>query len=181
MDDQNVPYARVAVMHKGTRLGEWILSGWLNPQEVSVEGNAYRIAMRNQRYYQPFTLTLLRTTHEIYEGTQTATNPSGIPKNFQSRVRIDAPQTGERREVDISMNNPLRYGGLTFYQSQMSRTEERGGKGVSGLQVVRNPGWLTPYLGCVIVALGMTWQFLQHLLGFLSRPRPASAPSTPRP
>ena len=173
MDDQNVPYAKVEVLEKGSSLGTWILSAWLNPQEVTVAGKLYRLAMRNERYFQPFTLTLLRTTHEVYEGTRTATNPSGIPRNFQSRVRIENPATQERREVDISMNNPLRYGGLTFYQSQMSRTEESGGKGVSGLQVVRNPGWLTPYLGCVIVALGMTWQFMHHLVGFLSRPRTA--------
>lgn len=171
MDDQNVPYAKVELFSKEASLGVWLLSAWLNPQDVSVGGRTFRIAMRNERYFQPFSLTLLKTTHEVYQGTE-------IPKNYQSRVRIENPQTQERREVDISMNNPLRYGGLTFYQSQMGRTEERGGKGTSGtsgLQVVRNPGWLTPYAGCLIVALGMTWQFLRHLVGFLTKPRAAKA------
>lgn len=178
MDQQNVPYAIVEVFHKGSSLGTWLVSSWLNPQDLTVGERTYQIGMRNERYYQPFSLTLLKTTHEVYEGTATETNPQGIPKNFQSRVRIENTETQERREVDISMNNPLRYGGLTFYQSQMGRTEQVGGRGTSTLQVVRNPGWLTPYLGCVVVALGMTWQFLFHLVGFLAKarsPRRASA------
>ena len=84
---------------------------------------------------------------------------------------LENTQKGEKREIDISMNNPLRYGGLTFYQHQMGRTEPTAGKGNSQLQVVRNPGWITPYLGCIIVSLGMAWQFLYHLIGFIAKPR----------
>jgi len=171
MDQQNSPYARVELFEKGASIGTWLLSTWLNPQEVTVDGRTFRIAMRNERYFQPFTLTLVKTTHEIYPGTE-------IPKNFQSRVRLENPETQEKREIDISMNNPLRYGGLTYYQSQMGRTEMTGGKGTSVLQVVRNPGWITPYLGCAIVSLGMLWQFLYHLVGFLAKPRVSKAPET---
>jgi hypothetical protein len=171
MDEQNMPYAKVELFHKGTSLGSWLLSGWLNPQEFTVDGRVYRFAIRNERYFQPFSLSLVKTTHEVYTGTE-------IPKNFQSRVRLENPETQEKREIDISMNNPLRYGGLTFYQSQMGRTEMTGGKGTSVLQVVRNPGWLTPYLGCVLVSVGMLWQFLYHLVGFLSKPRIASGSQT---
>ena len=171
MDEQNFPYAKVELFQKGTSLGTWLLSPWLFPQEITVDGRVFRIAIRNERYFQPFSLTLVKTTHEVYTGTE-------IPKNFQSRVRLENPETRESREIDISMNNPLRYGGLTFYQSQMGRTEMTGGKGTSVLQVVRNPGWLTPYLGCILVALGMLWQFLSHLIGFLSKPRSSGVPQT---
>ncbi|NBV84857.1 MAG: hypothetical protein EBS01_01005 [Verrucomicrobia bacterium] len=164
MDQQNVPSAKIELVAKGASLGVWTVSPELTLQEVAVDGKTFRIGLRNERYYQPFSLTLLKTTHEVYPGTE-------IPKNFQSRVLLENKEKGERREVDISMNNPLRYGGLTFYQHQMGRTEATGGKGTSALQVVRNPGWITPYLGCAIVALGMTWQFLYHLAGFLSKPR----------
>jgi cytochrome c biogenesis protein ResB len=101
----------------------------------------------------------------VYPGTE-------IPKNFQSRVRIENPATGEQREVDIRMNEPLRYGGLTFFQFQMGKEDlERDARGTSTLQVVRNPAWLTPYAGCAIVSAGMLWQFLYHLAGFASRRR----------
>ena len=64
---------------------------------------------------------------------------------------------GENREVDIYMNNPLRYEGQTFYQYQMNQLEMSGEREESVLQVVRNPGWLTPYLGCLMVGLGMAY------------------------
>ena len=166
MDDRNFPYAKVELLEKGKSLGNWILSPWIVPQEVQSGGQTFRIALRSERYGQPFSLTLLKTTHEVYPGTQ-------IPKNFQSRVVLENKEKGEKREVDISMNNPLRYGGLTFYQHQMGRTEAAGGRGNSQLQVVRNPSWITPYLGCAIVSLGMVWQFLYHLVGFVTRPRPS--------
>jgi hypothetical protein len=38
---------------------------------------------------------------------------------------------------------------------------------------VRNPAWLTPYAGCAIVAAGLVFQFMIHLVGFISRRKPA--------
>jgi hypothetical protein len=46
-------------------------------------------------------------------------------------------------------------------------------RGTSVLQVVRNPGWLTPYVGCVLVGAGLAWQFLLHLAGFIRERRTA--------
>jgi hypothetical protein len=39
----------------------------------------------------------------------------------------------------------------------------------SVLEVVHNPSWLTPYIGCALVAVGLATQFLFHLVGFLSK------------
>jgi hypothetical protein len=64
------------------------------------------------------------------------------------------------------MNSPLRYQGLTYYQYQMAAS---GPVKSSTLQVVRNPSWLTPYLACLLVGAGLTWQFLSHLVGFLKQ------------
>jgi len=85
---------------------------------------------------------------------------------------LQNPKTGENREVEISMNHPLRYQGLTFYQYQMSAGEmvQRAGLTPSSvLQVVRNPGWLTPYIGCALVGAGLVVQFMFHLVGFISK------------
>ena len=85
---------------------------------------------------------------------------------------LNNPKTGENREVEISMNHPLRYAGLTFYQYQMTAGDlvERAGETPSSvLQVVRNPGWLTPYIGCAMVGLGLVIQFMFHLVGFISK------------
>ena len=165
MDKRNLPAAVIELSEGGKSLGTWLVSPWLSDEEVSVAGQTWRTALRWERTYLPYSVKLLKTTHEVYRGTE-------IPKNFQSRVRIENPAKGENREVDIYMNSPLRYEGLTFYQYQMGR-DERSAVGNSTLQVVKNPSWLTPYLGCAIVALGMVWQFMYHLVGFVTKRRAA--------
>ena len=166
MDKRNLPAAVIELGQSGKSLGTWLVSPWLNDEELIIAGTQWRTALRWERTYLPYSVKLLKTTHEVYRGTE-------IPKNFQSRVSIDNPETGERgREVDIYMNNPLRYQGLTFYQYQMGR-DERSAVGTSTLQVVKNPSWLTPYFGCGIVALGMVWQFMYHLVAFTKKRRTA--------
>ena len=139
----------------------------LKPQKVQHDGREYDLVMRFKRYYEPFSLTLLKASHDNYKGTN-------LPKNFSSRVRIQNEETGEDREVLVYMNHPLRYGGLTFFQFQMAADKAKLQPGMiptSTLQVVRNPTWLTPYLACIMVGAGLTLQFMMHLLGFLKKQR----------
>jgi hypothetical protein len=165
LEERSVPVALVELATGQISLGTWLVSLGLQ-DGFTFDRKTYRLEMRPTRYYTPFSLTLLKTTHEVYPGTD-------IPKNFQSRVRIDHPGKGEKREVDIYMNNPLRYGGLTFYQYQMGRDEADANRGTSVLQTVRNPSWLTPYVGCVLVGLGLLIQFTSHLVGFIRERRTA--------
>jgi len=44
----------------------------------------------------------------------------------------------------------------------------------SGLQVVHNPGWIMPYVACILMALGLVLQFGLHLLGFIGKRTAAS-------
>lgn len=195
MDEKNIPTALIEIIGAKGSLGEWIVSGWTNdeemmqalsmtyqqevgpqmaqkimaqlvqPQSIEVGGKKYSFVLRPERVYFPFSLELLKATHAIYAGTD-------IPKDFRSRVQLRNQQTGENREVEISMNHPLRYAGLTFYQYQMDAGEaarQAGRISSSVLQVVRNPGWLTPYIGCGLVAAGLVTQFMFHLVGFLSK------------
>jgi cytochrome c biogenesis protein ResB len=149
-----------------------IITRLVEPQSVFADGKKFTFALRPARVYLPFSLTLLKATHSVYTGTMTADLPEGIPKDFRSRVRLQNPKTGENREVEIYMNAPLRYAGLTFYQYQMDAGEaaaQAGRTPSSVLQVVRNPAWLTPYLGCALVAAGLVTQFMFHLVGFISK------------
>ena len=157
-DTRNTPAARIELVGDQGSLGTWILSSQLAaPQGFDLGGRHYEMALRVKRHYKPYTLTLLDLRHDVYKGTD-------IPRNFSSMVRLQNPSTGEDREVLIYMNNPLRYQGDTFYQYQMNKASD-----LSVLQVVRNPSWLTPYLACVLVGLGLTVQFLTHLFGFIKR------------
>jgi cytochrome c biogenesis protein ResB len=62
------------------------------------------------------------------------------------------------------MNNPLRYGGLTFYQASFANDDK-----TTILQVVRNPNWVLPYIACTLVSLGLLVQFTSHLMKFNKR------------
>jgi hypothetical protein len=131
-------------------------------QALSLAGKMWQISMRPVRYYKPYSITLLKFTHEKYPG-------SDIPRNFASRIKVNNSETGESREKLIYMNNPLRYGGETYYQGSYDPNDPR----VSILQVVHNPGWLTPYLACTLVGMGMVWHFVLGLLRFVRQRRMA--------
>lgn len=166
MDSRSLPFAILELAEAGKSLGTWLVSPTLRPQELTAAGKTFRVAFRDERKYLPFTLKLLQATHKKYPG-------SDLPKDFRSRVLIDNPETKEHREVEISMNDPLRYGGLAFFQYQMTKDELDQRPGSSVLQVVRNPSWLAPYIGCIVVSIGMVWQFLYHLVGFITKRRTA--------
>lgn len=195
MDERNVPTAMIELIPQNGSPGDWVVSGWsgddslveairysyvpqVGPQmaqdiasklgatqTVTVGGKQFSFTLRPVRFYQPFSLTLLKATHTVYQGTD-------IPKDFRSQVLLQNPKTGEKREVEISMNHPLRYAGLTFYQYQMDAgqlAQQAGRAPSSVLEVVRNPSWLTPYIGCAMVGAGLLIQFLMHLTKFVSR------------
>ena len=160
MDKRDVPSAVVEVETPQGSLGTWLTSEYIEePQGFTWNHRTYQLALRPRRLYKPYSIQLLKFQHDIYPGTD-------IPKNFASRILLNRPQTGEKREVLIYMNNPLRYAGETYYQSGFD-PDDKG----TILQVVHNPSWLTPYFSCVLVGLGLIVQFATHLLGFTFRRR----------
>lgn len=165
MDSRNIPTAVIEVLAGSVSRGTWVVSSQTGArQSVEHDGKLWEIALRFQRHYKPYGMTLLEFKHERYPGTD-------IPKDFRSRIHLVNPAKNEDRELEIFMNNPLRYDGLTFYQASF----EPGDK-VTVLQVVKNPGWLTPYFACLMVGLGLAVQFLIHLVGFArKRVAPAAA------
>ncbi|MEO6874010.1 MAG: cytochrome c biogenesis protein ResB [Opitutaceae bacterium] len=162
-DERNWPAAFIELVGPEGSLGTWLLSPQLPaPQTFDYGGKSWRLALRLARAYKPFNLKLLKVTHDVYLGTD-------IPKNFASRLRLTTPDGREDRDVLIYMNSPLRYDGLTFYQQTMDSVNN-----VTGLQVVRNPSWLLPYISCVMMALGLIVQFGMHLIGFIRKRRTAA-------
>ncbi|MBG87279.1 MAG: ResB protein required for cytochrome C biosynthesis [Verrucomicrobiales bacterium] len=171
MDARDIPAVVVEVLDSGHGHGTWFSTPSLARRQFhhDHDGNQWEIAFRFKRYYTPYSITLLEAKHDKYKGTE-------IPRNFSSVVRIEDSVSGENRETKIFMNNPLRYAGKTYYQYQMAAGEmmaSRGLKSTSTLQVVQNPSWLAPYLGCGIVGLGLVIQFLIHLVKFAKKRKPA--------
>jgi hypothetical protein len=181
MNKMDIPAATVEFVTDGGTAGPFTVSKWqthkqlvrmmaegfessfsprlIQPEKFSYKGRNYEVTLRPRRYYKDFTLALHDFRFDRYMGTQ-------IPKNYSSRVTLMNPNTGENREINIYMNNPLRYGGETFYQSSFE-PDESG----TVLQVVRNPSWLVPYISCVLVSVGLIAQFMYHLVGFARKRR----------
>jgi ABC-type transport system involved in cytochrome c biogenesis permease subunit len=159
-DERNLPAAYVELVGPEGSIGTWLVDPLLlEPQHFDYGGHSWKIALRFVRHYQPYTLTLLKFSHDRYPGTE-------IPRNFSSRLRLTTPDGRDDREVLIYMNNPLRYAGLTFYQAGFENNDR-----TTVLQVVRNPSWQLPYVACGVMALGLVWQFGLHLAGFVGRRR----------
>ncbi len=159
-NEANQPAALVAFTGPDGSLGTFLVSTALaGEQGFTHAGRTWKIALRPQRFYQPFALTLLKFSHDRYAGTE-------IPKNFSSRLHLKTPEGRDDRDVLIYMNNPLRYAGLTFYQAGFENNDL-----TSVLQVVRNPSWIIPYVSCALMTLGLLGHFGQHLVGFICKRR----------
>lgn len=127
---------------------------------VTVGEQEYQLGLRFSRNPQPYWIQLSDVRRVDYSGTDT-------PRDYRSFIRIIDPETGDDRREQIWMNNPLRYRGETFYQSNYHRLPD--GREMTGLQVVRNSGWLIPYVACSITALGMCVHFSGTLRRFVRR------------
>ncbi len=174
--NQPAAYVELLDPEDGESLGKYLLSHLLNEyklnrpdstlgdlmDEVEIDGKTYQIGLRLHREVKPYWVQLEDVRRIDYSGTDT-------PRDYSSFIRIIDEETGEDRRERVWMNNPLRYRGETFYQSNY--TPLPGGKEMTGIQVVRNSGWLIPYLACSITALGMLVHFWGTLTRFLSRRR----------
>ncbi len=133
-----------------------------NSDEVTIDGKSYRIALRFKTAYKSYSLTLKDAQRENYIGTET-------PRYYGSKVELNDFDNGIKSEQVIWMNNPLRYSDETFYQSGMNKLAD--GRELSVIQIVRNKGWMIPYVCCMFTVVGLIAQFGGSLLGFLEKNR----------
>ena len=156
--------AYVQVLKKGTTdsLGTHLVSVEQSnrelPETITVDGKSYELWLRSARKYQPYSVHLKDVRADNYIGTATA-------RNYSSDIRLLDPTRKVDKEIKIWMNNPLRFAGETFYQSDYIP----GKPETTIFQVVSNSGWMVPYVSCMIVGTGMLAQFLITLSRFLKR------------
>lgn len=132
--------------------GRWTLSLREEGVRFRIKERRYLLSLRRRRRYLPVALTLDEFRREIYPG-------SDIPRSFSSRVTVsEIGKPLPPRPAVISMNNPLRLAGISFYQSGFAQDDR-----VSILEVVDNPAWVLPYLSCALVSLGLIMHFGRRL------------------
>jgi ABC-type transport system involved in cytochrome c biogenesis permease subunit len=164
----DMPSAYVKLTAKGSDkvLGTYLASTRLNEEQVEIGDKTYDVGLRFKRTYKPYRITLKDANREDYPGSRR-------PKSYESLVQLVDPSHNVDRQVKIWMNSPFRYMGETFYQSGMD-VNPGNRKEYSVFQVVTNAGWMTPYVACMLVAVGLLYQFVQTLMKFiLSEPREA--------
>ena len=160
----DIPSVLVHLYEKdGKDRGIWLFSGHFNdPQWITVDGKKYQVILRFKHTTRPFTMHLNKFEHKLFPGTDK-------PKDFHSYINLTDPEEQVAdRPIEIYMNAPLYYRGETFYQSSWT-TDVNGKANGTILQVVRNPGWLLPYISCGVVALGMLVHFGFTLYRFIDR------------
>ena len=151
----NLPAAIIEIIYNKESQGIWLLSRALDQADsVTLGEKAYSISLRSKRLYNPYSITLKKFKREYYQGTT-------IPKAYSSIVQLNDSEFKESRETLIYMNHPLRYRGKTYYQASFGENDTR-----SILQVVENPGWILPYVSCILISIGLFWQFFSHLYRF---------------
>jgi len=176
--EMNTPSAYIEVIDpdSGESLGTFLASHSLNDRAAlmpdgkskdmmdsfTVGGIEYEFGLRLQRQVKPYWVQLDDVRRTTWSGSQT-------PRDFSSFIRIVDNETGEDRKARVWMNNPLRYRGETFYQSNYDQLPD--GTEFTGIQVVRNSGWLIPYVACSVTALGMLVHFWGTLARFVARRR----------
>jgi ABC-type transport system involved in cytochrome c biogenesis permease subunit len=170
-------YVQLTNRSTGADLGTFLISQFLNDQAqifmgaggdevdtVDVDGTPYRLQLRYRRQYKPYSVTLTDVRRINYGASET-------PRDFSSYVTFTDTATKAQQDGRIWMNNPVRYRGETFYQSQYSQVDlPNGQRGeMTGLQVVENAGWLIPYVACVLALWGMLAHFGGTFLRFADR------------
>jgi len=124
-----------------------------HPTTMTVNNRTFLFSLRKKKFPLPLSLTLADFTVKFYPNSE-------IPRSYESKVTIKAGGEVER-DVVISMNKPLRYADLTFFQSSYDTAPD--GTEYSILAVVKNVGRLLPYFSSIIIFLGLAIHFLVML------------------
>ncbi|MCB1077193.1 MAG: cytochrome c biogenesis protein ResB, partial [Verrucomicrobiae bacterium] len=94
-----------------------------------IGGKRYAARMVKENWPVPFTVRLDKFIFERHPGVSMA-------RNYESRVsRIE---NGEERPLEIKMNQPMRYGGFTFFQESFGPANARPGDAMYSQFAVHN-------------------------------------------
>jgi len=167
-NERNVAAAYVSVVSAGGARQESILYGLSHqPWTVQVAGREFGLELRREQYPMPFTVQLDDFQKEDHPRIDMA-------RSFSSDVTVR--EATSRRQVKISMNEPLRQAGLVMYQASWGPSNARPGDRLfSTLAVVRNPADRYPLYACIVIATGLVLHFTRRLVRHMrsQAPRPA--------
>ena len=160
----NLPGVLVSLEPKevGPKQQAVLWGGQREPWVVSAGGTIAYVDLRRRTWDLPFKIHLQKFIHERHPGMAMA-------KRFSSFV-TKVEGTSKDPNIHITMNEPLRYEGYTFYQSGWGPQNARPGDRLySTFSVVANPTDQWPKWMTYVIALGLVIHFLRKLILFLTR------------
>ncbi len=126
-----------------------VIEKWVQLNDVLkifTKDSVYIVTYGNRRIDIGFDLALKKFEVGHYQGTNRA-------MSYQSLV-----ETPDKAETLISMNEPLKFKGLTFYQASFQNGP--GGEPIASiLSVNQDPGRWWKYMGSLILSIGVVWLF----------------------
>ncbi|MCH2183550.1 MAG: cytochrome c biogenesis protein CcsA [Mariniblastus sp.] len=163
--DEAAAYVRLIDRDTGDPIGTYLVAHRAYDagiaDRVQLGDKEFLLGLRLKHVYKPYSVTLTDVQTRNYLGTD-------IPEWFSSDILImDQQHPGPANRQKVWMNNPLRYGDETFYQSGYNQLED--GREYTVLQIVKNRGWMIPYVCCMFVVVGLFAQFSSSLLNYLKK------------
>lgn len=169
--EMDTPGLHARVLGRDGKGGEIFLLSTLAraPFTVTADGRTFALSLDKRVWPVPFQVKLVDARSEYHPNTSR-------PKLFESDiVRIE---DGRESKVFIEMNEPMRYGGMTFYQRTMMNGVSGGDReaSVSGFEVVKNPSDKWPEYSIYLAGFGLCLHFLIKLGTFLFRGKSKPVP-----
>ncbi|CAN5697097.1 hypothetical protein BH10BDE1_BH10BDE1_01790 [soil metagenome] len=127
------------------------------------EGQVYIVSYMNRRLPLGFDMKLKEFKVGRYQGTMRAASYESV---------VDVPGLGETL---ISMNEPLKHGGYTFYQASFESDPATGKPMASVLSVNHDPGRGIKYLGCILIIFGAIHLFYMKRRAWMDKKPPRAA------
>lgn len=149
---QNFP-AAVQVGVTGSRRPASSDTAWLvegSSMAVPAGDKILQVSFSKDRLELPFKIHLNKFTMGTDPGTDK-------PATYESEVTVADPENPQAPDALISMNDPLDYGGYTFYQASYQLRE--GEPPISVFSVNYDPGRPIKYLGSLTMVLGIILMF----------------------
>ncbi len=137
----------VVAQDSGQTAEAWIGLG--GGAEISIGGDRVLLEYRKEMRELPFSIQLLDFRKIDYPGTDMAAG-------FEADVVLSDPERGVVLRRTISMNNPLKYRGYSFFQSSYIL----GPREATVLSVRKDPGTPLVYAGFLIVVAGVVGMFI---------------------
>ncbi len=133
------PFTRSAVLAEFAGETQWV--GLNSVVKFFVEDKVFYFSYGNRRIDVGFDIELVDFRVGNYQGTNRA-------MTYESDVFVE-----ELGKVNISMNEPMKHNGYTFYQASFEK-DGTGAPVASILSVNRDPGRPIKYLGSFLIVLG---------------------------